>query len=111
MTDLTLRQLEAEFVKFISKKSYMNNVDIKNADGVRFLCPKCYITNKGPIGTHSILCWQPHIPQDIYPTPGRWNLLGTGIDDLELKAGSSSVLLTGGCRAHFFVRGGSIQMT
>jgi hypothetical protein len=42
------------------------------------------------------------------PTPGRWDFQGTGLQDLTLVAGSSSVLLTGGCRAHFFVRDGEI---
>jgi hypothetical protein len=31
------------------------------------------------------------------------------IADITLVAGSSSVLLTGGCQAHFFVRGGQIE--
>ncbi len=33
---------------------------------------------------------------------------GTGIADLTLVAGSSSVALQGGCKAHFFVRDGAI---
>jgi hypothetical protein len=80
---------------------------IGQADGIRMLCPKCYDDPPiGPVGTHSLICWSPTISQDHSPKPGRWNLVGTSIDDLTLVAGSSSVLLQGGCDAHFFVRNG-----
>lgn len=83
--------------------------DISSADGVMFLCPKCFQANGGSVGTHSIICWRPRVPDDVAPKPGRWELVGTGIDDLTLVAGSSSILLTGGCCAHFFIRNGSIE--
>jgi hypothetical protein len=55
-----------------------------------------------------VLCWQPHVPQTIHPIPGRWRFVGTGYDDLSLVAGSSSIALKSGCKAHFFVRDGNI---
>jgi hypothetical protein len=83
---------------------------IAEADGVQFLCPKCFIANGGDVGTHSIMCWRPRVPADVDPKPGRWELDGTGLDDLTLRAGSSSILLSGpGCGAHFFIRNGSIE--
>ena len=75
-----------------------------------FLCPRCFQTNQGPVGTHRVICWRPHVPQSFFPVPGRWEMEGSGLSDLTLVAGSSSVLLRGGCDAHFFVRGGEIQM-
>jgi len=81
---------------------------IDDADGVAFLCPTCFVANGGPVGTHQILCWRPRVPPEIVPRPGRWEMLGSCYDDLTLFAGSSSVLLTSGCRAHFFVRAGQI---
>ena len=82
---------------------------IGEADGVRMLCPKCYADPPvGPVGTHSLICWSPKVSQDHAPKPGRWELFGTSLDDLTLIAGSSSVLLQGGCGAHFFVRAGRI---
>ena len=77
-----------------------------------FLCPKCYVANAGAVGTHSVICWAPQVPQTIDPKPGRWELVGTSLDDLTLRAESSSVLLTteGGCQAHFFVENGVIRM-
>jgi len=50
------------------------------------------------------------VPQTWPPVPGRWEMLGTGLADLTLVASSSSVLLTEGCRAHFYVQGGQIVM-
>jgi hypothetical protein len=80
------------------------------ADGIIFLCPKCFAANGGPTGTHSVICWQPKIPKKIKPGPGRWSFEGTSFDDLTLVAGSSSIHLTGkGCGAHFFIRNGMIQ--
>jgi len=84
--------------------------DIKQADGVLFLCPKCFSVNGGSKGTHWVLCWRPHVPQTVKPIPGRWELLGTGYGDLSLRAGSSSIQLEAGCRAHFFIEAGAIRM-
>lgn len=85
---------------------YVASID--RADGILFKCPKCWAKNGGPIGTHSIICWQPHVGQDVVPVPGRWSFTGTSFDDLTLIAGSSSILLQGGCQAHFFIRNGEI---
>ena len=52
-----------------------------------------------------------NVSQEYFPKPGRWALLGTGLQDLTLGPApgkSRSVLLTteGGCRAHFFITNG-----
>lgn len=83
--------------------------DITEADGIMFICPKCYMDNgMTEKGTHHILCWTPKIPTEVNPKPGRWNLVGTNFRDISLVAGSSSILLTGGCNAHFWIRNGEI---
>jgi hypothetical protein len=83
---------------------------IEDADGVCFYCPKCFEANGGRVGTHAVICWRPRVPPDVDPKPGRWEFVGTSLDDLTLVAGSSSVRLTGdGCGAHFHVRGGAIE--
>jgi hypothetical protein len=109
-TDLKLINLEPHFIKFIDEKTYKEIDIIQDADGIRFLCPECFTKNNGNIGTHSLLCWTPKIPINIYPSPGRWNMIGTGFNDLTLQAGSSSILLSGpgGCGAHFFIKNGLI---
>jgi hypothetical protein len=107
---MKLPELEPQFLKIEDDKTYAFVDAIAEADGVMFLCPVCFAKNAGARGTHSILCWKPGVPQSISPAPGRWNLVGTGYADLSLVAGSSSVLLTSGCRAHFYVTNGEIRM-
>ena len=107
---MKLTELQPDFLKVVNDHEFKIVDDIKDADGISFLCPVCYAANgNSSVGTHSVICWQPHVPQTINPQPGRWNFLGTGHEDLELKNGSSSILLNGGCKAHFFIRNGEIK--
>ena len=106
MSEVRLTELEPEFLKRIDDNHYRNDATFEESDGVQFLCPKCYEANKGPVGTHAVICWKPHVPQSTTPIPGRWNFDGTGFSDLTLVAGSSSILLTGGCKWHGFIRNG-----
>lgn len=103
-----LTDLEGRFLRRVDDKHYENVDTIEEADGVLFLCPTCFKVNQGAVGTHSVICWQPHVPQSTFPRPGRWKFEGTGLSDLTLVAGSSSILLKGGCNAHFFIRNGLI---
>ena len=85
-----------------------------NADGIIFLCPKCYLEEGSPVGVHSVICWIPSIKKEIFPGPGRWVMSGQK-ENLTLtgaKGKSSSVKLTGkgGCKAHFFVTDGTVKM-
>lgn len=82
--------------------------DVSKAVSLFFLCPVCFAKNGGNVGTHGILCHTPKVPPHIDPKQGRWNLVGNSLEDLSLVAGSSSVLLTSGCKAHFFVENGEI---
>ena len=87
---------------------------IKEAHGVRFLCPKCFVDNGGSVGTHGVICWGPAVSQDFKPTPGRWNLNGTGFGDLTLtgageRTDSVRMISEGGCEAHFHVTNGKIE--
>ena len=104
----TLQELNAKFLKREDSHHFREVETLAEADGITFLCPKCFAANNGSVGTHSVRCWAPSVPQDTSPTPGRWEMRGTGLADLTLVAGSSSVLLTGGCNAHFYVRDGAI---
>lgn len=104
---------EDDIEERVGPHTYLIPVEsVAEADGVVFLCPKCFQENNGPVRTHSVVCWRPRVPQgENIEGPGRWEFEGTGLHDLTLVAGSSSVLLTGGCNAHFFVRGGEIVMS
>jgi hypothetical protein len=104
-----LVELEPEFWRIEEPgKLYRTDATFEDADGVCFLCPKCFVENGGPVGTHRVICWRPRVPQTEDPKPGRWEFEGTGFADLTLVAGSSSILLTSGCRWHGFVRGGEV---
>lgn len=95
----------------VSTEHWVHVDSIAEAHGIVFLCPQCFTDPPvGPIGCHSIVCWRPVVPPHVSPKPGRWELTGTSLDDLTLVAGSSSVAITGGCRAHFFVRRGAVDM-
>lgn len=90
---MRLTELRPTFLTRLDDKNSKLTDSIGEADGIRFLCPKCFKENGGPVGTHSVICWKPSVPQTTFPTPGRWNLVGTGYNDLSLVAGSSSVLI------------------
>jgi hypothetical protein len=108
---MRLSQLEPRFYKIVRPNDLRQEVDtLAEAQGLIFLCPKCFAENGGAVGTHSVLCWflGRGVPDSEEPGPGRWEALGTGVDDLTFRAGSSSILLTSGCRAHFFIRDGEV---
>lgn len=108
---MRLIELNPQFLKAENESLYHCVDGINEADGIMFLCPKCFQVNDGSRGTHSVLCWQPHIPQTYTPKPGRWNFLGTGYNDLTLQNSSSSILLQGeGCQAHFWITNGEIKI-
>lgn len=92
---------------------YMRAVSsIDEAHGVEFLCPLCFLANKGPVGTHIVICWSSSrgTPAHAHPLPGRWKMEGTSFEDLTLngeEGKSRSVLLTGkGCGWHGFITNG-----
>jgi hypothetical protein len=120
---MRLVELEPTFLKFDRERNdgSAQRVDsIAEADGIMFVCPQCLKDNRMERpGVHSVICWTPSVPAGIAPGPGRWNLNGTGLHDLTLTAGSSSILLprsknldgTEYCGAHFFITNGEIQFT
>lgn len=88
---------------------------IEHAQGVLFLCPRCFTKNGGPVGTHSVLAWFAGrgVPDDAKPGPGRWIATGTSLGDLTL---SPSVDLTKDAAGnvvrpeewHGFIRNGEV---
>ena len=112
---ISLAVLEGGFVRR-QGSGYHEEPTIESADGILFVCPLCWLAFKpqahgkdGPQivrGVHSVLCWRPRVPAGIDPGPGRWELQGTGIGDVTLVAGSSSIQLQGGCNWHGYVRNG-----
>lgn len=108
----SLIELEATFLRVEKREAggvYHVRVEaIERAQGVMFLCPKCFAKNGGKVGTHAVICWSSSrgVPPEVSPGPGRWMLVGTGLDDLTLDGDdgkSRSVQLSGGCEWHGFV--------
>ena len=98
----------------VGPRVYFPYVDaLAEAQGLKFLCPKCFAQNGEVVGTHSVVCWSRSrgVPEHAVPS-GRWRLDGTGYGDLTLNAdppsSARSVLLVGGCAWHGFVTDGEV---
>lgn len=108
----TLRELEAQLLRITSINTFEHVELVRHAQGVTFLCPKCYIARGcSKYGVHSVICWFAHrnVPPHLPPAPGRWNPSpsSTSIDDLEfIGPGSFSVQLTSGCMWRGYIKGG-----
>lgn len=110
----TLIELEAKFLKYEDDKTFNTNATFDNADGLMFLCPKCFDMNNGRIGTHIVICWyEDKVPESLNPNPGRWTPSGTGLNDLTFIPGvkhtAVSVQIMGGCNWHGFVKNGNVE--
>lgn len=112
---MKLTELDAAFLRIEHRDGVTMFVEVDNieqAQGVRFLCPKCFAENSGAAGTHGVICWSRSrgVPDDQSPAPGRWALSGTGLGDLTLNADppsqARSVQLNGGCAWHGSVTSG-----
>ena len=86
--DIKLTDLEPEWVIATDgSHARSDQLTIVNAQGILFLDPVEFTKNGGPIGTSSVLVWfrGRGVPDDKEPRPGRWDVAGTGFDDLTLS--------------------------
>jgi len=86
---------------------------LRNADRVMFLCPACFRTNGGAVGTHRIAIDfagrgtpDEACVHNDKGQPVRWSVSGTGLADLTL---SPSILMLRGCKWHGWVQNGQIK--
>ncbi len=111
---MKLADLDPSFLKRDPDGGYRTVDSIIGADGIMFLCPVCFIRNKGAVGTHSMICWQPHVPDTVYPKPGRWKFHGTDYSNLTLdnsaEKKSSSVKIEGSFNSHFHITNGNVDL-
>lgn len=84
---------------------------LAEAQGVWFLCPKCFKANGGAKGTHSCeVTFAGRGVADAHGThndkgvPVRWAVGGSNLDDLST---TPSILLIGGCEWHGYITNGS----
>lgn len=109
---MKLTDLNPQFLRVESPGHWRNVATLAEAQGIKFLCPKCFAQNGGAVGTHSVICWSRSrgTPESEEPGPGRWKMDGSSYTDLTLNAdppGSArSVLLKGGCKWHGFITNG-----
>lgn len=120
---MKLRDLDAHFVGEWTEttwRSYGQRI-VDGVQGLCYQCPKCAVglvrgeaDGLGFVeGAHYILNWFTNpvnvapVPDAAFPGPGRWTFEGTSIDDITFVGpAAASVLLTGGCGWHGFVRNG-----
>jgi hypothetical protein len=109
---MKLAELQPRFLRY--EEGTMTTVfTLEAAQGVRFLCPKCLIANKGRAGTHGVVCWSRSrgVPENAAPS-GRWILAGSGLDDLTLNAepgtDKRSIQLLSGCMWHGYITRGEV---
>lgn len=112
---MKLRDLEATFIKRIDDRCFRYVEDYASADGVQFLCPRCFENSGGSgIGVHSVICWfRGRVPDSMVPGPGRWNPQGTSLDDLTFvgpEPCSVDLRNSGGCCWHGHVRNGEATL-
>ena len=71
---MKLTKLEPQFIRFTSPGHHSLVGTLNEAQGVKFLCPKCFTKNGGNVGTHSIMVWfrDRGVPEAEVPGPGRW---------------------------------------
>jgi len=85
-----LVMLQPTFRRYEAAKSRIYHTcvaTLEEAQGVQFLCPKCFRANGGGIGTHLVLVWSESrgVPLGATPAHGRWAMTGTGFEDLSLR--------------------------
>jgi len=115
---MKLLDLDARFIRRIPDEG-MQMVDaLAEADGVMFQCPKCAEgCEKGEEdgrrfvrGAHYVICWFRGRVSDNVSPRGRWTPAGSGLGDLTFVSGNPaqaySVLITGGCNWHGYVKDG-----
>jgi hypothetical protein len=112
---MRLSDLDPEWVTVAGGGGIGHTDTIEHAQGLMFMCPKCFQKNGGPRGTHSVLLWAfgRGVPDALQPGPGRWILKGTDFDSLTLSAPpghTASVHLTTDCCWHGFITNGNVSI-
>ncbi len=111
---LPLSHLQAEFL-CKTAGGHKTHPTIEGADGISFLCPRCFTDNGGAVGTHTIICWfEGRVPDDLLPGPGRWQPQGSSLEDVSFvptkRTSATSVKLMGGCNFHGHVIRGHVTL-
>lgn len=84
---MRLKVLDAHFIRMITFNKIERVRTLEEAQGIMFLCPRCFEENGGAFGTHNTICWfrDRGVPDEVMPGPGRWAVAGTSLIDLTLS--------------------------
>jgi Family of unknown function (DUF6527) len=101
-----------DFEDFTGMREYSIYVEtIAEAQGIWFLCPKCFADNSGPVGTHrcNVTFAGRGVPDHLGShneanQPSRWTVAGTEFANLTLSP--SIALSGGGCAWHGWITNG-----
>lgn len=87
---------------------------LDEAQGIQLLCPKCYLKNKGKVGTHLIQVTfagrgvlDSQGAHNSKGNPARWKVFGSTIADLSTDP---SILIEGSCAWHGWIRNGEVTL-
>jgi hypothetical protein len=109
---MRLTLLAPKLLRYVDFGRHLYVQTIAEADGLWFICPKCYESHGGFVGTHGIICWGPRVATDVMPGPGRWALQGDTLENISLgpayPGANFSVQLNGACEWHGFVQNGEV---
>lgn len=114
METIRLSRLKPRLLKIKTANTYVEVESLCEAQGIQFLCPKCYLDNNGAAGTHLVCCWfrNREVPDNVPPGPGRWTPHGDSIDNLTFVPGEPpmavSVLLNNACGWHGYITDGNV---
>ena len=107
---MKLTELEPQFLRYKLDGHYVPVHELAQADGISFLCPKCFAANGGKTGTHVVTCWfEGKVPDDTKPC-GRWTPAGTHYRNLSFVLGRNerSLQAINDCRFRPFLADGEI---
>lgn len=52
-----LADLDPQWLRYVADGGLGHVESIDQAQGLMFLCPKCFLANGGPVRTHSVIVW------------------------------------------------------
>jgi len=101
-----LTALDPALYRVSAPGCYTPVTDLAEAQGVMFLCPRCFAVKGSVAGVHSVMVWfrGRDVPPDETPA-ARWVVSGYDLNDLTLKP---SIHIQTGCKWHGFVIAGDV---
>lgn len=110
---MRLTELDPHFLLYCEENgraSWRQTDDIIRAQGILFLCPKCFDEHGGPVGTHSVIIWfrDRGVPDMAEPGPARWSVVSESTDYGNLTL-TPSIRFPTGCKFHGKVQGGEVH--